>query len=116
VDIYKLRLKDLTGLQLEVVVDRLEVNGELVVTIGDDQDADEAGAVSVRRLDLATETTLVDDAEAGLEVTGLGHGDEAATVGDVNDTVLLVDGTHHGMKYDGRRRVRDDAVPRGVHG
>jgi hypothetical protein len=90
-------------------MDGLEVNGELLVTVADDENADKTRAVTVSSLDLVSEATLVDDLEARLKVTGLSHGDQAAALGDIDHAVLLVDGAHHGVLDDGGRRVRNDA-------
>lgn len=90
-------------------MDSLVVNGKFLVAIGNDEDTDQAGAIAVCGLDLVAKATLVNDLQAGLEVTSLGHGDERTALGDVNDAVFLVDGAEHRVEDDGRRRVRDDA-------
>jgi len=90
-------------------VDGLEVDSEFIVTVADNKNADETRAVTIGSLDLVSETSLVDDLETRLKVTGLGHGNEATALRNVDDAVLLVDGAHHSVLDDGGRRVRDDA-------
>jgi len=90
-------------------MDGLEVDSELLVTISDDEDADKTRSVTVGTPDLVAETTLVDDLETRLEVAGLGHSDETAALGNIDDAILLVDRAHHGVLDDGGRRVRDNA-------
>jgi len=96
------------NLKLKAVVDSLVVDCQFILAIGDDKDTDETRSVAVSRLDLIAEATLIDNFEAGFEITGLGHGDELAIIGNVDDTVLLVYGTHHAVEDDGRRRVGND--------
>jgi len=90
-------------------VDDLVVNGELLASVGDDEDTDGAGATAESLLKAVPEVTLVDDLETVLDLAGLGHGDELTVIADINETVLLEDGSEEGVKDDGRRGVGDDA-------
>lgn len=45
-----------------------------------------------------------------LDVAGLGHGNHAAIIADVEDAVLLEDRTQHVLHEDGRTRVADEAA------
>jgi hypothetical protein len=55
------------------------------------------------------ETTLADDREALLDITGLGHGGDETIVMDIEDTVGLVDRSKHGLDNNRGRGVGDEA-------
>ena len=57
-------------------MDDLVVDDELTTAIVDDQSTDAATAVGEGTLDLAEQATVVNDGEALLDVTRLGHTDE----------------------------------------
>lgn len=59
--------------------------------------------------DALEETTLADDGEALLYITGFSHGSDEAVVMDIKDTVGLVDGAKHGLDNHRGRRVGDEA-------
>lgn len=90
-------------------VDHLVVHHQLATTIVDDQGANAATAILERLTDAAEEVTLGHDGQTLLDVTGLGHGDDAAIVTQVQDAVGLVDGAEHGLDHNGRRGVGDEA-------
>jgi hypothetical protein len=90
-------------------VDDLVVNSELLATVRDDEDTDGAGTTTEGLLEAAPEVTLVDNAKTLLDLTGLGHGDELTVIADIDETVLLEDGSEKGVKDDRRRGVRDNA-------
>jgi len=89
-------------------VDDLVVNGHLQAIIVDDKDADAATAVVERLGEAAKQTTLVKDGKALLDITTLGHGDDATILTDVKNTVLLEDRTKHVLDNNGRSRVGDE--------
>jgi hypothetical protein len=87
----------------------LVVDGEVLALVVDDEDADGAGTTAEGVLELVEEVALVNDLEALLDLTGLGHGDELAVITDVNETVLLEDGAEERVEDDRGRGVRDNA-------
>lgn len=89
-------------------VNDLVVNGELTALIVDDENPDAATAVVEGILETAEEAALVKDRQALLDVTSLGHGDDAAVVTDVEDAVLLEDWAKHVLDDHRRRWVGDE--------
>jgi len=90
-------------------VDDLVVDSELLALVVDDEDADGAAAVVEGVCQALEEAALVKDGEALLDIAGLGHGDNAAILADVENTVLLEDRAEHVLDNDGRSRVGDEA-------
>jgi hypothetical protein len=90
-------------------VDNLVVNSHLLTIIVDDEDADAATAVVEGVGETLEKVALVKDREALLDIARLGHGDDAAILADVENTVLLEDRTKHVLDDDGRARVGDEA-------
>jgi len=89
-------------------VDDLVVDGELATLVVDDEDADAATTVVEGLGETGEEVALVEDGQALLDVTRLGHGDDAAVIADVEDAVLLEDGTDHVLDDDGWAGVADE--------
>jgi hypothetical protein len=81
-------------------VDNLVVDSHLHTIVIDDEDADAATAVVERLCQAGDETALVKDGKALLDITRLGHGDNATVLTDVENTVLLEDRTGLEMKED----------------
>lgn len=77
-------------------MDRLHVDGELTAAVVENENADGATATLEGSVETGPEVGLVNDGEVRLDVTSLGHGDDAAIV-HVKDTVLLEDGAEHGL-------------------
>lgn len=90
-------------------VDDLEVNSHLKTFIVDDQDADGATAVVESLGETSEETALVKDGKALLDITTLGHGNNATVLTDVKDAVLLEDRAEHVLDNDRGGRVGDEA-------
>jgi hypothetical protein len=88
-------------------MDDLHVDSDLTAVIRDDQDADRAAARLESLLEAAPEVALVDDGQVVLDITRLGHGNNAAIL-QVKDAVLLEDRAEHGLNHDAGRRVRDE--------
>jgi hypothetical protein len=88
-------------------VDDLEVDGELLAVVVEDEDADAATAGLESGGEAAPEVGLVDDGQVLLDVTGLGHGDNVAVL-EVKDTVLLEDRAEHGLNDNAGGRVGDE--------
>lgn len=89
-------------------MDDLVVDSHLHTLVVNDEDADAATAVVERLGQAGDETALVKDGKALLDITRLGHGDNAAVLTDVENTVLLEDRTKHVLDNDGRGRVGDE--------
>lgn len=90
-------------------MDDLVVNDELTTAIVDDKGTDGATALGKGIGNAVEEVALVNDTEALLDVTGLGHGDEAVVVTHVKNTVGLVDGPEHALDDDRWGWVGDEA-------
>ena len=88
-------------------VDNLVVDSHLHTIVIDDEDADAATAVVKGLCQAGEETALVKDGKALLDITTLGHGDNAAVLADVENTVLLEDRTEHVLDDDRWRGVGD---------
>lgn len=98
------------GIHLQTgAVDDLEVDDELTATVVDDEGTDRAAAISKGITDALEQTTLGDDREALLDIAGLGHGDQAAVITEVQDAVGLVDRAEHGLDNDRGGGVGDEA-------
>ena len=82
----------------------LEVDGELAAVVVEDLDADAAAAGLKGARETSPEVGLVNDGQALLDITGLGHGGDSAVL-EIQDAVLLEDGAKHGLDDDRGRRV-----------
>ena len=89
-------------------MDNLVVDSHLHTIVVDDEDADAATAVVEGLCQAGEETRLVKDRKALLDITTLSHGNNAAILTDVKNTVLLEDRTKHVLDNDGRSRVGDE--------
>jgi len=90
-------------------VNDLEVDSHLTTLISDDKDADTATAAVEGLGKTGSKTALVKDGKALLDITRLGHGDNATIITDVKNTVLLEDRTKHVLDNDRGARVGDEA-------
>ena len=90
-------------------MDDLVVNSHLSAIVVDDEDADAATAVVEGLGETLEKVALVNDGQTLLDITSLGHGDNATVLADVKNTVLLEDRTKHVLDNDGRGRVGDEA-------
>jgi hypothetical protein len=88
----------------------LVVDNELATTVVDDENTDGTAARVEAVADAVTQAALVQDGDALLDVTALGHGDDTAVITDVKDTVLLEDRTEHVLDDDGGGWVGDEAA------
>lgn len=52
--------------------------------------------------------SLVNNLQTLLDLAGLGHGNKLSVITDVDETVLLEDGSEKGVEHDRWRRVRDN--------
>ena len=86
-------------------VDDLVVDSKLATLIIDDEDTNTATTVVEGVRETVQQVALVDDGKALLDVASLGHGNDAAVIADVKDTVLLEDGAEHVLDDDRGRRV-----------
>jgi hypothetical protein len=94
-----------SGLQAGAV-DHLHVNSELAAVVIDDQDTDGATARLEGVLETRPEVGLLNNGQGLLDITSLGHGNNG-TILHVEDTVLLEDGTLHGLDNHAGSRVGD---------
>jgi len=90
-------------------VNDLVVDSHLEAIVVDDKDADTATAVVEGLGETADEATLVKDGKALLDITALGHGDDATILADIENTVLLEDRTKHVLDNDRGGWVGDEA-------
>lgn len=90
-------------------MDNLVVDGQLTALIRDNKDTDTATAIVEAVIETAEEVALVKDRKTLLDVAGLGHGNDAAIVTDVEDAVLLEDRAEHVLDNNRRARVADEA-------
>lgn len=86
----------------------LVVDGELAAFVVDDEHADTATAVVEGVGKAVEQAALVKDREALLDITSLGHGNNAAIVTDVKDAVLLEDRADHVLNNDRWAWVADE--------
>jgi hypothetical protein len=90
-------------------MDNLVIDSQLMTIIIDDKNANAAAAM-VESIDKTLpEVALIEDRQTLLDIASLSHGDDAAIVTNIENTVLLEDGTLHILDDDGWRRVRDKA-------
>lgn len=52
--------------------------------------------------------SLVNNLQTLLDLTGLGHGNKFPVIADIDETVLLEDGSEKGVEHDRGGRVRDN--------
>lgn len=64
-------------------VDDLHVDSELATAVVDDEDADGATAGLEGLAEAGPEVGLVDDLDGGLDVAGLGHGDDCVVLASI---------------------------------
>jgi hypothetical protein len=86
----------------------LEVNSELDAIVVDDKDTDAATTIVKSLCKTLKQAALIEDRKTLLDITGLGHGDNATILADIKDAVLLEDGAEHVLHDDRRRRVGDE--------
>lgn len=81
-------------------MDNFVVDSELLAIVVDDENADAASAIVERVCEPVEQVALVQDGKTLLHITGLGHCNNAAILADVENTVLLEDGTKHVLDDD----------------
>jgi len=86
----------------------LVVDNELTAVVRENEHTYASTTVVERGRETSVQFTLVEDWQSLLDITGLGHGDDAAVIADVEDTVLLEDGAQHVLDDDRRSRVGDE--------
>ena len=90
-------------------VDHLVVNGQLIASIIDDQDTNASSAIGKAVVESGPQPALINDRETLLDITSLGHSDDATIITDIENTILLEHGAEHALDDDRRRRVGDEA-------
>lgn len=86
----------------------LVVDSHLATIVVDNKDTDRATAVVEAVGETAEEAALVKNRKALLDVTSLSHGDDAAVITDVEDTVLLEDRAKHVLDDNRGAGVADE--------
>ena len=86
----------------------LVVNRQLTAVIIDDKHTHAATAIIKRVTETVVQPRLIKHRQALLDITRLSHGDDTAIITNVEDTVLLKDGTEHVLHNDRRGGVRDE--------
>ena len=81
-------------------MDDLVVHNQLVTTIVDHQCPHASPPISKSTLNLAVQSTLVDNWQTLLDITTLSHADNAAIISHVQDAILLVDWAEHALNND----------------
>lgn len=89
-------------------VSNLVVNCKLFAVISDDQNADGTRSTSIGLLEATPQVALINNPQSLLDLTSLGHGNELSIVTNVNESVLLEDGTQDGVENDRWGGVRDN--------
>jgi len=90
-------------------MDDLVVDTQLTAVVVEDEDANAATTIVEGILDTTKEAALVEDRETLLDVTSLGHADDAAILTDVKNTVLLEDRSEHVLDDNRGSRIGDEA-------
>ena len=70
-------------------VNDLVIHSKLATSIIDDQNTNTTTAVGKGIVKSRPQATLINDWEALLYIAGLGHGNDAAIIADIEDTVLF---------------------------
>ena len=86
-------------------MDDLVIDGKLATFITDDKNSDATTSIVEVLGETGEEAALVQNGKALLNITCLGHGDDATVITDVQDTVLLENRTEHVLDNDRGRRV-----------
>lgn len=85
----------------------LVIDSELAAFVVDDKHTNGAAAIVERVGQTGEQAALVKDWQALLDIAGLGHGDDAAIIANVKDTVLLEDWSNHVLDDDRWRWIAD---------
>ena len=81
-------------------MNNLVVDGKLDTLVLDDENANAATAIIEGRGQALEKIALVEDRQCLLDVTGLGHSNNTAILGDVENTELLEDRSEHVLDKD----------------
>lgn len=94
------------SLQARAVND-LHVNSELATVIVENENTDATAARLEGSAETGPQVGLINDGQALLDITSLGHGNNVATL-EVQDTVLLEDRAKHGLDNHAGGGVGDE--------
>jgi len=86
----------------------LVIDGQFLSMIRDDQNTDRSASLAKGFPELIVEVALINNFETLLDLTRLGHGNELAIITDVNEAVLLEDGSEERVENNGWRWMRDN--------
>jgi len=87
-------------------VNNLDIDNELAAIVVDNEDTNAAVALVEGSRQTGVKPGLVDDRQAGLDITRLSHGGDTAVL-DVKNAVLLENRPEHGLNNDTGGRVGD---------
>jgi len=76
-------------------MNHLVVNSKFMTTIVDDENTNAAAAIVEAVTETIKKIALVKDTQTLLDITGLGHGNNATVDTDIQNTVLLEHRTTH---------------------
>ena len=97
-----------TGIFLETgSMNGLHVNSDLTTTIGNNHDADATTATLEGFLETGPEVGLVQNGNGLLDISGLGHRNNGVVL-EIENAVLLEDGSQHGLDDDAWAGVGDE--------
>lgn len=76
------------------------VNSKLAAVVVDDEHTNAATTTVVGLGQALEKLALIEDTKTLLDITRLSHGNDAAVIADVEDTVLFEDRTQHVLNID----------------
>jgi len=79
-------------------VHQFKVNSQFIRTITENQDANTSATISKGVIQSSPQASLVGNAKGLLNITILGHGDDATILADIKETILLEDRTLHRLQ------------------
>lgn len=86
-------------------MDDLVVNSQFASSIVDDQHPNTTSTIGKGIVESGPQPALIDNRKTLLDITSLGHGDDTSVITDVENTVLLEDGTEHALHDDRGRWI-----------
>ena len=79
----------------------LEVDGQLLSVVTDDQAPNSTRAFSKRLLHLVDEIALINNLQPLLDLTSLSHANKPSIITDINEPILFEDWTQEGVENNG---------------
>ena len=88
----------------------LHVDSQLASAIINNHDPNRASSISKRVIEVTPESALIDNRQALLHVSSLGHSNDVPVLADIQDAVLLEHRPEHILDDDAGAGVRDEAA------